>query len=743
MKIQVSAYVLSCHALFRYVYYAFKVSFSHKANLIINGVIFFFIALTFLTNYYLWECTYVLFALGNIYITGLVVNIIWRNIYQHVEGKYYLYVAIISSVTLYTVSLVNVVWGFESNFFIPVFQPILVLSLALYTSEKYENSYQTIAALSQQLTVLDKLKDDFLVKTSHELKTPLNGIINIAQSLLDGAGGSLSTQQKGDIELITRIGRRLSSLVYDILDYSKLKIMDISLNNENIDLQQVTESTADIFRYVIIGKDLTIINTIPPNTLYALADKNRLKQILTNLLDNAIKFTPAGSITIAGYSAHNFVYVEIIDTGVGIPEDKLETIFSSYEQVDSKARTVGTGLGLAITRQLVELHGGRIFATSQIGRGSNFTFSLPLSNKEKVTEINAKLIKLLPSNQGISAIKLPHTVNVASKFSILTIDDDYSNLKALLNVLTISGYNVTITNNAESGLQLLDAANPYDLCILDVMMPGMSGFEACRKIRESFSPLDLPILMLSAKTHEQDVEAGFMAGVNDFVEKPFAASELKCRVNTLVQLKSTKEQLLKKESAFLQAQIKPHFLYNALNTISSFCYSEPVIAGELLAELGVFLRSNFDFTNASTFVTIEKELRVIKAYVAIEKARFGEQLAVEYIIDPLALPCMILPLTIQPLIENAIKHGLLKTRQGGNVTLKVFLEDGSINIMVIDDGVGFAADTFDFSGDRHGALSGVGLSNINDRLSRFYGTALKVSSQKGLGTTVSFKVPAK
>lgn len=745
IKILVCSLVMSQYSLIKYVYHAFKASYSRRANLIIDGIAAGLILLTCFTRLYLGDYAYLAYIPGNIYVISLVVQIIFRYIHTNIEGRYYLYTAIISSAALLIISLCNIVLLMESNLFIPVFQPIFILALALYMSEKYENSYQTIEKLSTRLSAIDKLKDDFLAKTSHELKTPLNGITNISQSLLDGAGGSLNARQMEDIRLITSLGKRLSTLVYDILDYSKLKTMDISLKINSIDVYPVVDSTADIFKYLIKGKPLRIENKITPGSCIVLADENRLKQIITNLLDNAVKFTPQGMITITGYCREDFGYIEVRDTGIGIPASKLKDIFITYEQLEPlSAEAMGVGLGLSITRQLVEVQQGQICAESEPGKGSCFTFSLPLGDRKKNRAMApTQFDGYEPQNVSLTELNLPYTNDVGGQFTILAVDDEYSNLKALLNILTICQYNVTLAGDAESALGLLRGALKYDLCIMDIIMPGMSGYEACRKIRETYSPLELPVLLLTAKALPEDLEAGFAAGANDFVAKPFEVNELKCRVKTLVQLKKSKDLLLEKETAFLQAQIRPHFLYNALNTINSFCYTNPVKAGELLTELGVFLRNSFDFSSTAALIPIEQELRLIKAYVAIEKARFGERLTVEYHIDPAVLPYGILPLTIQPIVENSIRHGLMQRNRGGKVTLEVTFCKEGVTVQVSDNGVGIPAHILD--GLTHAKLEsqGVGLTNIGRRILNFYGAALDISSVEGCGTTVSFCIPAK
>jgi len=275
------------------------------------------------------------------------------------------------------------------------------------------------------------------------------------------------------------------------------------------------------------------------------------------------------------------------------------------------------------------------------------------------------------------------------------------------------------------------------------MMPRMSGYEACRKIREDYSLYDLPLLILTVRNTSEDIAAGFEAGANDFVIKPFVAKELRARVATLLLMKKSVQEALKNEMAFLQAQIKPHFLYNALSTIMSFCYTDGARAGDLLANLSEYLQKSFNIDNTATTVSLENELELTKAYVEIEKARFGERLTVEYDVDESLMEQRILPLTIQPLVENSIRHGLMPRKSGGTVKIAVKREMDNIEIVVQDNGIGIEdIETVVRSKDslkRH--KGGVGLSNIKRRLMNYYGTELHLSSHIKEGTKVSFTIP--
>jgi signal transduction histidine kinase len=256
--------------------------------------------------------------------------------------------------------------------------------------------------VSDRLRKGDKLKDEFLANTSHELRTPLNGIIGITESLLDGVTGKLPEKTQTNLSLVIASGKRLASLVDDRLDFSRLKRQDLQLQRQPVDLRVLTGVVLKFSEPLLAGKKLVLQNDIPPDLLPVAGDENRLQQILHNLIGNAIKFTESGSVRISAEQRNGTVAVSIHDTGIGIPADKFESIFQSFEQVDASiAREYGgTGLGLTITKQLVELHGGKIWVESEIGKGSTFTFTLPISEVSKSEVSKSEVARIRDVERG-------------------------------------------------------------------------------------------------------------------------------------------------------------------------------------------------------------------------------------------------------------------------------------------------------------------------------------------------------
>lgn len=393
---------------------------------------------------------------------------------------------------------------------------------------------------------LDELKDEFLANVSHELRTPLNSIIGLTESLVDGVAGEPNPKMKENLNMIISSSKRLSSLINDILDFSKLKSNDIAISSKNIDLKQTTEMVLNILKSLTSTKNIELKNEIPDDIPCAFADENRVQQILFNLLGNAIKFTSEGYVKIGAEQKDERIIIFIEDTGIGIPKEKCLDIFKSFEQVDSsiERKYGGTGLGLAISKQLVEIHGGTIWVDSKLGAGSKFSFTLPVGQRLQGTPHETQVSTELASEESDVISNVFEVPYEKAEYRVLVVDDEKLNRQVLFNHLSLEHYHVSL---AENGIEALEVLNEreYDLVFLDIMMPKMSGYEVCKKIREKFNLFELPVLMLTAKNQPKDLVTGFEAGANDYVNKPFDKKELLSRTKTLLLLNHSIRDILK------------------------------------------------------------------------------------------------------------------------------------------------------------------------------------------------------
>jgi signal transduction histidine kinase len=413
--------------------------------------------------------------------------------------------------------------------------------------QQYAN---TLEEKNQYLNRLNELKDEFLANTSHELRTPINGIIGIVESMIDGAVGPLSKEQQYNLAIVSNSGKRLSNMVNDILDFTKLKNKEIVLQIKPIDLKTIVDTVIALSKPMVKGKELEVVNGIDDSVPVVNADENRIQQILYNLIGNAIKFTEKGRVSVSAevMPQDDMIAISVTDTGIGISEDKFDRIFESFEQADgSTAREYGgTGLGLSISKKLVELHGGTISVASKPGEGAAFTFTMPLSDAKReelaaregsrTIDIEEFAAEAETEARGIGADSDGKS-GAADGHRILVVDDEPVNIQVLNNLLTMRDYSVTAVYNGIEALDLFERGEEFDLVLLDVMMPKMSGYEVCRRLRERYSLFDLPIVMLTAKNRIQDIVLGFQSGANDYIQKPFDKEELLARAGTLLELK--------------------------------------------------------------------------------------------------------------------------------------------------------------------------------------------------------------
>lgn len=668
----------------------------------------------------------------------LLVKSCKKNLVEHSI----LFIAILT-INLYSLDLILLGFAYKTNIWfgqicIIVFALMMIFLLFL----RYFEAYSTIKSMSNRLLQLDKLKDDFLANTSHELKSPLNAIVSITDSIIKGVEGPVNPLQAQNLAIVVMSARRLSNLVNDLLDYSKMKSGDVELYRSSIDLKNIVDTVIKVHRYITGGKEINLVNNVPKELPPVYADRDRLIQILYNLIGNGIKFTDRGYVEVNASVNHDIVSICVKDTGIGIPDNMQDIIFQSFEQVDTSTtrRYEGTGLGLSISKKLVELHGGSIGVVSSPGNGAAFTFTLPVSHTSPIS------VKM--SYPETSTEEKPYThdkeypIHIQGDLTetILIVDDDYANLQATINLLKMEKYSITAVNSGQKALKEISKQQDFALVILDIMMPDISGYEVLAKIRERYTITELPVLMLTAKNRLADIVMSLENGANDFVGKPFEAEELKTRVGTLTKLKKSMKSAQDAEIAFLRSQINPHFLYNALNSIAALCIDEPQKAEDLIIQLSTYLRNSFDFKKLDSLVTIEKELELLKAYLNIEKARFGKRLNIEYDIDE-DLNILVPPLVLQPLVENSVRHGVMSNLQGGTVKITINKTESSVNIVVEDNGRGINSDKLKELLDSDVEKKGVGIWNINRRLRLIYGKGIRIDSKEGLGTRVSFSIP--
>ncbi|MGF1459754.1 MAG: response regulator [Leptolyngbyaceae cyanobacterium] len=577
-------------------------------------------------------------------------------------------------------------------------------------AKQLQQSFEQLEGHNQELQRLAKLKDEFLANTSHELRTPLNGIIGLAESLIDGASGPQTRQTKGNLAMIAASGRRLSSLVDDILDFSQLQQNRVDINLRPVGVREAAEVVLTLSRPLAREKKVQLINAVSPKLPPVLADENRLQQILHNLVGNAVKFTqygmvgisaqiirqpageaeslqpslplifqsqrasaagkerrkqapvtetvqkisqnsadPGGAIAVApgptiqplaiegtpppSTTATYYLAVTVSDTGIGIPEDKLERIFEPFEQADGSTARVygGMGIGLAVSKKLVELHGGTFQVLSAVGVGSQFTFTLPITTQavwrsespptaaplNKISNfadpINRVLSTEAPAGESsaesdldsnFSSYDRADAVLARSQFLILVVDDEPINRQVIRNHLAVKNYRVVSAASGPEALSLLEEGLRPDAVLLDIMMPQMTGFEVCRKLREQYPAHALPIMMLTAKNQVGDLVMGLSAGANDYFTKPISKSELLARLKTHLYLSKINQAY---------GRFVPRQFLQFLNKESIV---EVELGHQVKRQMSVLFGDIRDFTSLSEQMTPEENFKFLNAFLS-------------------------------------------------------------------------------------------------------------------------------
>ncbi len=397
---------------------------------------------------------------------------------------------------------------------------------------------QQLAISNEELQQATRLKDEFLANMSHELRTPLNAILGMAEGLQEKIFGPLSVQQLTAIKTIERSGSHLLELINDILDLAKVESGQLELEKNPTDVAAMCRGSLGFIRQAALKKSLAVDLHIPEDLPELLVDERRMRQVMINLLNNAVKFTPEGGrITIEASLLPPEVIPEsptvtpllrlaITDTGIGIPEDYRDRLFLPFVQIDSalNRKYMGTGLGLALVKRIVELHGGQVSVTSEVGVGSCFRVDLPYVPLPNTSPPTAPA----PSNPSpISPGEAP------SQELILLAEDNEANISTISSYLVAKGYRLIFAKNGREAVTLAETERP-DLILMDIQMPEMDGLEAMAAIRQLPALRRIPIIALTALAMSGDQERCLGAGASDYLAKPVKLKDLAFKIRQLL-----------------------------------------------------------------------------------------------------------------------------------------------------------------------------------------------------------------
>jgi PAS domain S-box-containing protein len=417
------------------------------------------------------------------------------------------------------------------------------IAIAIDNARSYELSQQAV----KEMREVDRMKTMFLANMSHELRTPLNSIIGFSRVILKGIDGPTSEMQQQDLTAIYNSGQHLLGLINDILDLSKIEAGKMELAFDEVNMTDVINGVMSTVTGLVKDRPVKLVKNVQENLPTVRADAIRIRQVLLNLLSNAAKFTPEGSITLeatvnSGQTGHREMLISVTDTGPGIDPKDQGKLFQAFSQVDDSLtrKTTGSGLGLSISQQLIQMHGGQIGVHSALGKGSTFYFTLPLYR-----------------GKGEEAVSKSGKV-------ILAIDDDPQVISLYERYLQPQGFQVIPLTDPTQAKERAKQLKPYAIT-LDIMMPGYDGWSVLNDLKSDGETRDIPVIICSIV---EDLERGFSLGAADYLLKPILEDDLLNALDRLNQDGSIRTVLVVDDNPsdlrLIEKILKDHGRYKAV-----------------------------------------------------------------------------------------------------------------------------------------------------------------------------------
>lgn len=667
------------------------------------------------------------------------IRILLKAVKDKIAGTEYLLLATTAVICYGSALAMEFLFAVETTQLTLILFLLMGISFSFFIAFRRRLIYEELDELSLELLIKEQLKEESLVKTSKELIEPIESILHSSTELLEGREGPLKKAQQELIYTMKNKAQLLAQLVDDFRnahaenDQQDFELVPIDLNVINEMIEELT--------YILDYSDEVVIeNRLSAYLPQILANKNGLKQVVFHLLENAMDYMDKGKIIISAEVKQDMIYFSIEDSGIGIDEKYHGLLFDTFFQVpiDQGGKGEGMGLGLTITNRFVKLMKGEISVESTPNRGACFTFSLPIAptylQKEDIT------LKDTPRDEHIFLQETyPQKLRGTGSGQILIVDNDAKYLTTLSKMLLKNGYNVILANKSTDVPEILKKEQ-IDVAIINLKMPDISGIALSKMIREEYDQVELPILVMSLSSLLIDKNLSLKNGVNDFIRKPIVEEAFISRIQSLMAIRDAVQQSIENELKAYHSQITPHFLFNTLNTIIGLSYKDAKQTREALSYLSIYFRSKLDFQKQQTLVSLDDEIELVQAYLAIEKLRFGDRITIHYDIDE-TIEALIPAMTLQPLIENAFQHGLAKKTENATLWLSTHQEEDMITIVIEDNGAGIPEEKQEQL--LKGETQRFGFKNPFDKLRLMKNSSFELHSKEGKGTKITIKLEAR
>ncbi len=645
------------------------------------------------------------------------------------------------------------------------------------------NTSNELQGALEKLKELDRLKSKFFANISHELRTPLTLILAPVDELAERVESENDRQQ---LRVIRRNAERLLRLISDLLDLSRVDAGGLRLNLSEIDVRSVTAAVYENSAPDARARGVNLVLDSRPSGRKTWGDAHRLEIVVTNLVSNAVKFTPeGGTVEVKVEDGTDGVRISVTDNGPGIPAEDLPRVFERFFQVmpGDRRREGGVGIGLALAKELVDLHGGEISVESEPGVKTEFAVFLPFGQKHIRPEVVERrqqfenIVSLrrraedpgeyIADDEGPVVVGSPdagdtleagHEPNEGMADVLLI--DDHEEVRDFIKDLLTPYARVSIAEDGQQGLEII-RSSPPDLVISDVMMPRMTGTELCSVVKSDPKLRSIPIILLTAKAGSEATLEAYAHGADDFVVKPFHPRVLIARIKAQLKLRTLSLQLVQQEKMAVVGTLAAGILHELRNPVNAILNASRVLsagtasretASELLDVIGDGASRIVEITAAldsharpaesgvmhacdpkegveSTLRIIRHRLEGIQVHQAYETKRLAQA------------PAGPLNQILLNLLDNAIRAEV------ANIWLRVEERNGAIIISVEDDGPGIQSEHVDrifdpfFSNRKDGSGSGLGLY-LSRKMAEDYGGSLRFRSRTGGGAEFLIEVPA-
>lgn len=656
-------------------------------------------------------------------------------------------------------------------------------SREFFVNAALHNTKVSLEQAYEQLQEVDQLKSEFFANISHELRTPLTLIISPVSEMLRNSGLSAESDA---LKVVDRNARRLLRMIDDLLDLAKLEAGGLRLKVKDLDVGGLAKRVAENARPAAKARriDLRFSTSGSPPEMFG--DAHRIEIILTNLIGNAMKFTPpGGTIDVRVIGNRAGASVEVADTGPGIPKEQQDKIFDRFHQADGSERRQagGVGIGLSLVRELAHLHGGWVTVESEPGKGSTFTLFLPGGQDhfhEEVVERREAQVDIHPSRRFEDRLAIQEPLNLENataelrkserpserllldrgRVPRLLIAEDKDDLRGFIAGVLKQTYVVDAAADGAEALKLLEQNRP-DLVLTDVMMPGTSGLDLCRAIKGNPSLRHIPVILLTARGEDEAALEGYEAGADDFVAKPFHTKVLKARIHAHLKMRGLSLQLADQArlaSAGTLAAGLAHEVKNPLNAAlnavkvlekggSSRVSNEKLMSlvidalsriDNIISALGAHARpaDGDDLAPCNVRVAVETTLNLLE-----HKLRDRVEVHQSFrTTGDVYAPARAFNQVLLNLIDNSIQS------EGKNIWIEVWQHEGQAFVAVADDGPGVPPDVvhriFDpfFTTRAEGEGTGLGL-HLSRRIAQECGGELRYEPRPGGGARFVMEIP--